>query len=121
MSLGQIGGMGLALQNPKVRLAVQEREFIDKLLENPGPRLKKFLLESLNFSTKMRQHEIDLLKKLEKIRQKHEGEKYQNVVHAFYKKYDLPYNPEFAKKGNADFKKCQPNIVYKSLSIGGKL
>lgn len=35
-----------------------------------------------------------------------EGQKMQNVVHAFYKKYGLPHNPEFADQGAALFAKC---------------
>jgi Prolyl oligopeptidase family len=39
-----------------------------------------------------------------------DGDKYQRVVHAFYKKYDLPYDPEIAALGEADFANCQPSI-----------
>jgi len=37
-----------------------------------------------------------------------EGEAYQNVVHAFYEKYELPHNSEFAQKGRLLFEKCLP-------------
>lgn len=39
-----------------------------------------------------------------------EGELYQNVVHAFYKKYNLPHNPTFAQRGEAILKNCQPSL-----------
>jgi len=39
-----------------------------------------------------------------------DGEKYQNVIHAFYKKYGLPHNQDFAEKGQALFEKCQPSL-----------
>ena len=36
---------------------------------------------------------------------------YQNVTHAFYKKYGLPHNPEFAKSGTFLFETlCQPPV-----------
>jgi len=38
------------------------------------------------------------------------GEIYQNVVHAFYKKYGLLHNDLFARRGEPYFKKCQPEI-----------
>lgn len=37
-----------------------------------------------------------------------DGDKYEQVTHAFYKQYDLPHNPELAQKGYADFTKTQP-------------
>ena len=39
-----------------------------------------------------------------------QGEIYQNVVHAFYKKYNLMYEPAFAKKGAYAFSKTQPAV-----------
>ena len=38
-----------------------------------------------------------------------DGETYQNVVHAFYKKYGLRHNKEFAQKGKELLEKCQPS------------
>jgi len=38
----------------------------------------------------------------------YEGQKYQNVTHAFYKKYGLPYNKFFAKCGKYEFANTQP-------------
>lgn len=38
------------------------------------------------------------------------GELYQNTVHAFYKKYNLPHNPLFAAKGQKSLECCQPPI-----------
>ncbi len=40
-----------------------------------------------------------------KLLRGHEGWKYQNVTHAFYKKYALPHNKTFAKLGKKDFVK----------------
>jgi hypothetical protein len=40
-----------------------------------------------------------------------EAETYQNVVHAFYKKYNLAYNEHFALKGESFLAQCQPSIV----------
>jgi len=37
-----------------------------------------------------------------------DGEKYQNVVHAFYKKYGLPHDADFAQEGKELLEKCQP-------------
>jgi dienelactone hydrolase len=34
---------------------------------------------------------------------------YFNAVHAFYKKYDLPYNETFAAQGDAILAQCQPS------------
>jgi pimeloyl-ACP methyl ester carboxylesterase len=34
----------------------------------------------------------------------------EKVVHAFYKKYNLPHNPELAQDGDALFNQCQPTI-----------
>ena len=34
---------------------------------------------------------------------------YLNVVHAFYKKYDLPHNQTFAAQGEAFLAQCQPS------------
>lgn len=39
-----------------------------------------------------------------------EASKYQNVVHAFYKKYNLPYNAKCALQGEALLEQCQPSI-----------
>ena len=39
-----------------------------------------------------------------------EGEVYQNVIHAFYKRYELPYEESFAKKGESILRFCQPNL-----------
>jgi len=38
------------------------------------------------------------------------GEKYQNVIHAFYKKYGLKHDDALAAKGEADFGNCSPGI-----------
>ncbi len=40
-----------------------------------------------------------------------EASTYQNVVHAFYKKYHLPYNHEFARLGDPLLALCQPSIA----------
>jgi len=37
-----------------------------------------------------------------------EGEKYQQIMNAFYKKYNLPYNPSDAEKGEPLLALCQP-------------
>lgn len=37
-----------------------------------------------------------------------DGEKYQQVINAFYKKYNLPYNPSDAEKGESLLALCQP-------------
>jgi pimeloyl-ACP methyl ester carboxylesterase len=37
-----------------------------------------------------------------------QGENYRNVVHAFYKKYGLPYNEKFAALGLSELAMCQP-------------
>ena len=37
-----------------------------------------------------------------------DGEKYQQVVNAFYKKYNLPYNAADAEKGESLLAQCQP-------------
>ncbi len=37
-----------------------------------------------------------------------EGEKYQQIINAFYKKYNLPYNPSDAEKGEPLLALCQP-------------
>jgi len=40
-----------------------------------------------------------------------EGATYQNVVHAFYKKYSLPHNEVYAQQGATVFgQQCQPSI-----------
>ncbi len=39
-----------------------------------------------------------------------DGKKYQHVVHAFYKKYGLPYNDKYAHYGQEILTQCQPNI-----------
>jgi hypothetical protein len=36
---------------------------------------------------------------------------YQDVVHAFYKKYSLPYHEEFACRGEPLLTLCQPSIA----------
>ena len=46
-----------------------------------------------------------------------DGERYQNVVHAFYKKYGLPHNDEFAQKGASDFKRCRPGFDELDMDI----
>lgn len=38
------------------------------------------------------------------------GEIFQNVTHAFYKKYNLPHNPLFAQQGEELLKRCQPSL-----------
>jgi len=38
------------------------------------------------------------------------GEKYQNVIHAFYKKYGLKHDEALAAKGEEDFKNCNPGV-----------
>lgn len=37
------------------------------------------------------------------------GTQYQDVTHAFYKKYNLPYTETFARRGEALFEQCQPD------------
>jgi len=39
-----------------------------------------------------------------------DGDKYQNVIHAFYRRYNLPHNEQFATEGQALFEKCQPTL-----------
>jgi hypothetical protein len=39
-----------------------------------------------------------------------ESDLYVNVVHAFYKKYNLPHNPNFAHVGETMLSYCQPSI-----------
>jgi len=39
-----------------------------------------------------------------------DGERYQNVVHAFYRRYGLPHDADFAERGQADFERCRPSI-----------
>jgi pimeloyl-ACP methyl ester carboxylesterase len=38
------------------------------------------------------------------------GEIYQNVVHAFYRRYDLPHDPLLAQRGEAILNQCQPSL-----------
>ncbi len=38
------------------------------------------------------------------------GELIQNVTHAFYKKQNLPHDPIFAQRGEAELKNCQPSL-----------
>jgi hypothetical protein len=45
-----------------------------------------------------------------------QGQLYQNVVHAFYKKYNLPHNPEFASLGQEMLGKCQPTLAELGLT-----
>lgn len=45
-----------------------------------------------------------------KILTQQQGTEYQNVVHAFYKKYNLPHNSHFALNGESKLKKCTPKI-----------
>ena len=40
-----------------------------------------------------------------------DGEKYQQVVNAFYKKYNLPYSAEDAEKGESLLALCQPIFI----------
>lgn len=39
------------------------------------------------------------------------GFQYQNVAHAFYKKYDLPHDPELAIAGKRLLSYCQPSVA----------
>jgi esterase/lipase len=39
-----------------------------------------------------------------------DGDKYQEVVHAFYKAYGLPNDPDLARRGKKQFTQTQPNI-----------
>lgn len=39
-----------------------------------------------------------------------QGHIFRNVVHAFYKEYNLPYNPTFAQAGMKHFASCKPSI-----------
>jgi len=39
------------------------------------------------------------------------GQQLRNVVHAFYEKYELPHNSEFAHHGQALLETCQPSLV----------
>lgn len=39
-----------------------------------------------------------------------QGNIYQQVVHAFYKKFNLPHDPILAQQGELLFSKCQPEI-----------
>jgi len=39
-----------------------------------------------------------------------ESDLYAHVLHAFYKKYDLPHNPHFAAQGENMLKHCQPTL-----------
>lgn len=39
-----------------------------------------------------------------------DGEKYQHVINAFYKKYNLPYNSADAEKGESLLADCQPQF-----------
>jgi hypothetical protein len=39
-----------------------------------------------------------------------EGELYNNVVHAFYKKYNLPHNAAWAQSGEIMLNYCQPSL-----------
>lgn len=45
-----------------------------------------------------------------KLLQGIEGDLYRNVVHAFYKKYNLPCNPLFAQIGETMLRYCQPTV-----------
>lgn len=45
-----------------------------------------------------------------KILTQQQGTHYQNVVHAFYKKYNLPHNEHFALNGESKLKKCIPEL-----------
>lgn len=45
-----------------------------------------------------------------KILSDRDGQKYQSVVHAFYKKYNLPYDPAIAASEEFLLSKCQPKI-----------
>jgi hypothetical protein len=45
-----------------------------------------------------------------KILQGPDGEKYQVIVHAFYKKYNLPHDPSIAAKGEQLLLLCQPVV-----------
>lgn len=40
-----------------------------------------------------------------------DGAIYRNVVHAFYKAYAKPHNPEWAAAGQARFASCQPEVT----------
>lgn len=40
-----------------------------------------------------------------------DGGRYRNVVHAFYKKYGIPYNDAWANGGYEQFKLCQPSLA----------
>jgi len=39
-----------------------------------------------------------------------DGQKYQDVTHAFYRKYELPYTDAFAGRGQVLFGQCQPTM-----------
>ena len=39
-----------------------------------------------------------------------DASKYEETVHAFYKKYGIPYTAELAKKGEQYLAKCQPSL-----------
>ena len=45
-----------------------------------------------------------------KLLKDEQGHIYQNTVHAFYKKFNLPHNPEFAALGQATLQNCQPTL-----------
>jgi len=45
-------------------------------------------------------------------------ELYSWVVHAFYKKYDLPHNEQLAHEGSFHFSQCQPVIAYNENTFG---
>jgi len=60
-------------------------------------------------------HEKAYLLKLQKGRHSkllfsEDADKYQNVMHAFYKKHGLPCDDELAEKGQAFFEQCQPEV-----------
>lgn len=39
-----------------------------------------------------------------------DGSMMRNVIHAFYQKYDLPHDPEWAREGAMRFAECQPTV-----------
>lgn len=51
-----------------------------------------------------------------KILHKKDGIIYRNVVHAFYKRYNRPHNPQWAAAGEERFASCQPSLAEKSTS-----
>lgn len=46
-----------------------------------------------------------------KLMQGKDAELYQNIIHAFYKKYNLPHNNTFALKGEPFLALCQPSMA----------